>query len=175
MQLSFKILEDDETKPIGYQYIKCHMIFDIKFDFTRKARFVAGGHLTKPPASLTYSSVVSQESVRIGFLLAALNDLDILAADIGNAYLNAPCREKVYFTAGREFGPSNMGKTVVVVRALYGLKSSGAVSMHILPNHYYLLDLYPAAKQTLMFGDDQKLKPTAISTTLICSSTLMTY
>ena len=38
---------------IGYTEIKCHMIFDIKMDFTRKARFVAGGHLTEAPSSLT--------------------------------------------------------------------------------------------------------------------------
>ena len=76
------------------------MIFDVKVDFTRKARFVAGGHMTNPPTSLTYSSVVSRDSVRIAFLLAALNDIDILAADVGNAYLNAPTKEKVYTTAG---------------------------------------------------------------------------
>jgi hypothetical protein len=40
---AFKILEADEEVPIGYQHIRCHMIFDIKMDFTRKARFVAGG------------------------------------------------------------------------------------------------------------------------------------
>ena len=70
------------------------MIFDVKVDLTRKARFVAGGHWTAAPTQLTYSSVVTRESVRIAFLLAALNDLEILAADIGNAYLQAPCREK---------------------------------------------------------------------------------
>ena len=42
-----------------------------------------------------------------------------------NAYLNAPCREKVWFVAGPEFG-SRQGSVVTVVRALYGLKSSGA-------------------------------------------------
>eukprot|EP00957_Ditylum_brightwellii_P132163 10077067-Ditylum_brightwellii.AAC.1 len=49
---------------VGYQEIKCHMIFDIKMDgnFTRKARYVAGGHMTDPPSSITYSSVVSRES-----------------------------------------------------------------------------------------------------------------
>jgi hypothetical protein len=31
---------------IGYQEIRCHVIFDVKMDFTRKARFVAGGHMT---------------------------------------------------------------------------------------------------------------------------------
>jgi len=111
----------------GYQEIKCHMIFDIKMDgdFTRKARFVAGGHTTEAPSSSTYSSVVSRESVRIAFLVAALNDLEVFAADIGNAYLNAPCREKIWTRAGKEFG-SDEGCIMIIVRALYGLKTSGA-------------------------------------------------
>jgi len=124
--VAFKILEDGEHVPPGSQWIPFHMIFDVKCDFTRKARFVAGGHWTDAPTQLTYSSVVTRDSVRIGFLIAALNGLDILSADIGNAYLQAPVREKVHTTAGPEFGPNNVGKTVVVVRAMYGLKSSGA-------------------------------------------------
>jgi hypothetical protein len=76
----------------------------MKMNFTRKARFVAGGHKTNPSASLTYSSVVSRDSVCIGFLLAALNDLNILAVDIGNVCINANVREKVFFIAGDEFG-----------------------------------------------------------------------
>jgi len=94
-------------------------------DLTRKARLVAGGHMTKPPSSLTYASVVSRESVRIAFMYASLNNLKILAADIGNAYLNAKCREKVYTTCGPEFGEYE-GRVAIIVRALYGLKSSGA-------------------------------------------------
>jgi hypothetical protein len=82
---AFKFLPEGEQPPIGYKKIPCHMVFDIKMDFTRKARFVAGGHTTDPPATLTYSSVVSRDSVRIAFLIAALNDLNILSADIGNA------------------------------------------------------------------------------------------
>ena len=62
-------------------------------DSMRKARFVAGGRVTNPPASMTYSSVVSREMVRIVLLLAASNDLDICAADFGNAYLNVPWKE----------------------------------------------------------------------------------
>ena len=112
---------------VGYQRIDCHLIFDIKMDgnFTRKARFVAGGHTTKAPASITYSSVVSRDSVRIAFLIAALNDLDVFAADVGNAYLNAPCREKIWFIAGKEFG-SDEGSVMTIRKALYGLKSSAA-------------------------------------------------
>ena len=81
--------------------------------------------MTEAPALLTYSSVVSRESVRIAFTVAALNDLDVLVADIGNAYLNADCREKVYTIAGPEF-ESHAGKHIVITRVLYGLKSSGA-------------------------------------------------
>jgi hypothetical protein len=95
-------------------------------DFTRKARFVAGGHVTDPPTSITYSSVVARDSVRLAFLIAALNDLDILSADIGNAYLNAPTKEKVHTTCGIEFGANEQGCTAVLICALYGLKSSGA-------------------------------------------------
>ena len=93
----------DGVIPPGYKHITCHFIFDVKLgeNFRRKARFVAGGHLTEAPASLTYSSVVSRDSVRICLLLAALNiGLDILSCDIQGAYLTAPCREKVVITAG---------------------------------------------------------------------------
>ena len=43
----------------GYSYCSTHMIFDVKMDgsFTRKARLVADGHKTRPPTSITYSSV----------------------------------------------------------------------------------------------------------------------
>jgi hypothetical protein len=82
VQIAFKFLGENEPTPVGYKQIPCHIIFDIKMDFTRKARFVAGGHRTDPPSTLTYSSVVSRDSVRIAFLIAALNELDILAADI---------------------------------------------------------------------------------------------
>jgi len=136
---AFKFLEDGELIPIGYQWIHCHMIFDAKMDFTRKARFVAGGHMTDPPSTLTYSSVVSRDSVRIAFLLAALNGVSILATDVGNAYLNAEPREKVYTTAGPEFGGELQGKSVLIVRALYGLKSSGAAWRAHLANTLHQL------------------------------------
>ena len=115
-----------KKKLIGYQQIRCHFIFDVKMDFTRKARFVAGGHVTDPPDCMTYSSVVSRETVRLALLLVALNDLDVCAADIGNAYLNANCAERIYTVAGKEFGKVLQGGVLIVSKALYGLKSSGA-------------------------------------------------
>ena len=49
----------------------------------------------------------------------------MLAVDIGNAYLNALSKERVHVTCGAElFGPEGEGKTAVIDRALYGLKST---------------------------------------------------
>ena len=89
---------------IGYTEIVCHMVYDVKMDFTHKARFIMGGYMTEPPDTVTYSSMVYSYSVRIAFLLAELNGLDVIACDIGNAYLNAPCRERVWFQVGADTG-----------------------------------------------------------------------
>jgi hypothetical protein len=78
--------------------------------------------MTDPPPFLTSSTVVSRDSVRIGFLLAALNNLDLVSIDIGNAYLQAKTKERVYTIAGPEFGELQ-GQKVIIVRALYGLKA----------------------------------------------------
>ena len=102
------------------------MIFDIKMeDFKRKARLVAGGHKTDAPATMTYASVVSRETVRVALTIAALNDLEVKAGDVLNAYITAPITEKVWTILGPKFGP-DAGKNAVIVRALYGLKSAGA-------------------------------------------------
>ena len=92
---AFEVLQGTKDQlPVGYQFMKCHMIFDIEFkeNFHRKARLVAGGHMTETLATLTYSSVLSQDSVRIiALAVAALNDLQVMLCDIQNAYLMADC------------------------------------------------------------------------------------
>ena len=45
--------------------------------------------------------------------------------DVGNAYVNALCKEKVYAIAGPEFGDLQ-GCIVVIVKALYGLQGLGS-------------------------------------------------
>ena len=40
--------------------------------------------------------------------------------------MNAPCHEKIWFVAGPECGQALRGRVLKLVRALYGLKSSGA-------------------------------------------------
>ena len=88
---------------IGYQQITGHIIFDVKLGegFRRKARFVGDGHKTRTPSSVTYSSVVSRDSVRIMLMIAALNNLEIEGADIENAYSTVPYREKVWIICCR--------------------------------------------------------------------------
>lgn len=127
VNVAFKFLDDEYIIPPGYTEVNgSHLIFTIKMeDFRRKSRYVAGGHTVSAPATLTYASVVSRETVRIALTLAALNDLEVKASDIQNAYLTAPCSEKVWLKAGTEFGP-NAGKRAIIVRALYGLKSAGS-------------------------------------------------
>jgi hypothetical protein len=125
--IAFKVLNGEDAIPPTYQKIRCHMIFDAKMeDFRRKARFVAGGYTTDAPHVMTYASVVSRESVRIVITLAARNDVDVMMGDIENAYLTAPITEKFWTVRGPEFG-DDAGKRALIVRALYGLKSAGAV------------------------------------------------
>ena len=126
--VAFVVLDEGEYAPKGSKRIPYHWVFDAKFDLTRKARLVAGGHRHKDvPTHLVFSSVASRESVRLAFMLASLNDLDILAGDIGNAYLNAPNREKVHVICKSDlFTPDQEGRVAIIVRALYGLKSAAA-------------------------------------------------
>ena len=56
--------------------------------------------------------------------LAELNKLEVWATDIGNAYLEAETKEKLYIIAGQEFGDLH-GHILVIRKALYGLRSSG--------------------------------------------------
>ena len=159
VQPAFQILEQGEAAPIGYKQIPYHMNFEIKMDFTRKARLVAGGHMTDPPTHMTYSSVVARDSVRLAFLIAALNDLDLLAADIGNAYLNAPTKEKVYTVCGLDFGQQYIGRIAVIVKALYGLKSSGAAWHQMLAN-----TLHDLGFKSCLADPDVWLRPNVKST-----------
>lgn len=134
MRVAFEVLRSvtpeqmhtDKVRP-GHKETPCHMIFDIKMDgkFTRKARLVVGGHVTDPPSPITYSSVMSHDSVSIALTIASLNNLDLFTCDVESAYPCAEFLEKVWCVAGSEFR-SDKGKVLLITLALYGLKSSGA-------------------------------------------------
>jgi hypothetical protein len=74
-------------------------------------------------------------------LIAALNSLDVMGADIGNAYLTAPTTEKVWTVLGAKWG-ADAGQRAIIVRALYGLKSSGAAYQNHLASYLRELNFH---------------------------------
>ena len=102
--VAFDILEDGKTAPAVYTKVSGHLIWSVKMDFMREARWVLDDYKTPDPVGSKYAGVVSQESVQIAFTYAALNDLDVCMADIRNAHLQSPTSQKHYIICGPEFG-----------------------------------------------------------------------
>ena len=100
-------------------------MFDVKHFQKFKARLVADGHLMKEPNETVYSVVVSLRNLRLAMLLAELNNLQMWGSDVGNAYLRAHIKEKLYIVAGPEF-EELQGHVLVMYKALYGTRSGGA-------------------------------------------------
>jgi hypothetical protein len=123
--VAIDIMEDSQQLPPGYRKSSGHIIFDVKMDFRRKARWVQDGHKTTLPETSNYAGVVSRESVRIAFTYAAMMGLPVMAGDIRNAYLQAPTSEKHYIVCGPEFGEENIGKRALITRSIYGSRVAG--------------------------------------------------
>ena len=109
MGIAFEVLEEKQSAPPGWSKVTGHLVWDVKMDFTRNARWVLDGHKTPDPIGSTYAGVVSRESIRIAFTYAALNGLDVFAADIRNAYRQAPSSQKHYIMCSPEFGLEHKG------------------------------------------------------------------
>jgi len=71
------------------------------------------------PKEDIFSRVVGMETIHVGFLLAAMNGLDICAVDIGNT-LYRHTKEKVYIIARKEFGALS-SEPLIIDKGLYGL------------------------------------------------------
>jgi hypothetical protein len=102
------------------------MVFDVKFDLRHNARLVAGGNCTVNDKEDIYSGVVRMDTVSIRFFLGELYGISCCACDIGNSFLYGKTKEKVYITAGPEFGVDLHGKNLIIDKSLYGLKTSAA-------------------------------------------------
>ena len=61
------------------------------------------GHKTPNPIGSMYSGVISRDSMQISFTYADLNGLNVCAANIINAYLQAPSYQKDYVICGPDF------------------------------------------------------------------------
>ena len=122
----FEFREAGYNPGSDYQVTRLHLIFDVKNDLRRKARLVAGGHLVDLFDTEVYSSTVKGISVKLLHVIAHQKKLTALCGDVGNAFVTAETREKVYCIAGLEFGEDKQGQTVIIRKALYGLASSAA-------------------------------------------------
>ena len=70
----FDIQPEVVLQPVSYTMIKYHIVFDVKLSMLQRiACLVADGYMSEPPSAVTYSSVVSHESIQNAFTLAALN------------------------------------------------------------------------------------------------------
>ena len=136
-------MEAGKEAPEGYSRIPYHIVYDVKWDGRRKARLVANGNMVDQCDDDIYSSVVSIESSRTGFLISQLNDINICAGDISNTYLFAKAKEKVYFIAGKEFGKDMVGRVLIIDKALYGLSLSGFHFHQHLANNLKTIGFLP--------------------------------
>jgi hypothetical protein len=123
--IAFEILGPNDKPPVGWYKASGHIVFDVKMDFTHKARWVKDGHKTPDSTTPSFAGVVSRESIRVTLTYAALLGLPVIGADIRNAYLQAPSSEKHYIICGPEFGIENEGCVGIICRALYGGKVAG--------------------------------------------------
>ena len=84
-------------------------------------------HKTPKPIGSTFEGVVLCESVRIAFTYATLNDLDVFAADVRNAYLQSPSSQKDYVVCGPEFGLEKLGKVALIQEHYMAAKLQGEI------------------------------------------------
>ena len=85
MMVAFEFTEDGGS-PIGNEHLGYHMVFNVKITLDWKCGLVADGQKVEEQVKEnTYSSVPSRDTIKLFFLLGALNDCDVMAADIQNA------------------------------------------------------------------------------------------
>ena len=82
IMVAFEILGPDDRPPPGWTKSSGHLIFDVKMDFTRKARWVKDGHKTPDAITPSYAGVVSRDSIRIALVYAKVLGLDICGGNI---------------------------------------------------------------------------------------------
>ena len=133
--VAFEILGPNDKPPFGWYKASGHIAFDVKMDFTRKARWVKDRHKTPDSTTPSFAGVVSWEGVCVILTYAALLGFPVVGADIWDAYLQAPCSEKHYTICGPKFGIENEGCVGIIWRALYGGKVAVWHHLHDCMGH----------------------------------------
>ncbi len=96
----------------------------------------------------TYASVMNAILARLLMVIASNNNYEVMVGDIKNDYLHADCDIKVCTRVGREFvevGYKELleGSLARVVRALYGLPTSGPNWRYFLANTLHGMGFTP--------------------------------
>ena len=60
--IAFEVLEEGQKPPVSWKKQSGHLAWDVKMDFTRKARWVPDGHKTPDIVASTHAGVASRES-----------------------------------------------------------------------------------------------------------------
>ena len=84
-----------------------------------------GAH-TDPPEHDIFSPVVGLDTIRLLLFIATYNNLSVRMADVTCAFLQAHTKEKIYSRAGVEWGPDIEGYILLLLKSVYGLKTSEA-------------------------------------------------
>ncbi len=72
LMIAFEILKPGQKAPPGWFNATGRIIFDVKMDFTRKARWFKDGYKDPDLTISSYAGVVSRESIRIVLTYAGL-------------------------------------------------------------------------------------------------------
>ena len=143
--------------PQVYQRIKVHLVFACKHEGCHQAQLVAAGNLTPDPMDSIYSGVVSTRSLILPIFLASLNNMEIWGADIGNAYLEAATKEKIYIVAGPKFNKLQ-GNILVIHETLYVLKSPALSWSHRIHDIMLQLGFKPCMADPCVWSREMKTK-----------------
>ena len=100
------------------------MIMNVNQVLRHKCQLVARGHLVDALDHDIYSATVKSISVKLIQVIEHKANLEILCGNIGNAYVNAYTNKNAYAIVGDEIGKAMKGSIVIIVRALYGLRTS---------------------------------------------------
>ncbi len=143
MHNCFDFKTPDFKPTTDYQYCRLHLVYDIKNDLTYKARLVCNGSQVDPRGLSTRATVVKSISVRLLDLIADALGLQVLCGDIGNAFIQAMTKEKIYTRVGPEFG-NRAYSMALITRALYGLTTSAERFRTLLADYLRSLGFNPS-------------------------------
>ena len=76
------------------------------------------------------------------------------SGDVENAYPNGYTKEKIYIIAGPEFGPELEGRILIVVKTLFGLRTSAARFHENLTDNIRNFEYVPSNADPNLFYKD---------------------